>query len=261
MAGGPAGIMRMTPPPHAAGAERSDPLISLVIPCYDEAANLPLLIRRIEESLGGGEVEVILVDNGSTDGTPAILAALGEHPVIRTVRVDVNQGYGFGILAGLRASRGRFVGWTHADMQTDPADALHALAVVRGAGDRPLYVKGRRHGRPLAEVAFTVGMAVFETILLRRALWDINAQPNIMSRSFYEGVAADAPHDFSLDLYFFHAAKLHGLRIVRFPVRFGPRAFGVSHWNVDLAAKRRFIARTIEFSLELRARLSRARAR
>lgn len=253
-------MLSHSPPTADAASPGYQPVMSLVIPCYDEARNLPLLIRRIEESFSAEhEAEVILVDNGSKDESPAIMASLAGHRVIRSVRVDVNKGYGYGILAGLRAARGSFVGWTHADMQTDPADALRALALIRGTDSNTLYVKGRRYGRPLNDVVFTVGMSAFESFLLRTRLWDINAQPNILPRSFYEAVANDAPHDFSLDLYFYHAARQSGLRIERFPVRFGERAHGVSHWNVDWAAKKRFIMRTVKFSLELRERVSSAR--
>jgi glycosyltransferase involved in cell wall biosynthesis len=248
-------------PATDAPAPGDQPLMSLVIPCYDEAETLPLLIQRIDTSFGAeNELEVILVDNGSTDGTPAIMASLAGHRMLRSVRVEVNQGYGYGILAGLHAARGRFLGWTHADMQADPADALRALALIRASDSEAIYVKGRRYGRPLNDVVFTVGMSFFETMLLRTWLWDINAQPNFLPRSVFEAVASDAPHDFSLDLYFYHAARQHGLRVLRFPVRFGARVHGMSHWNVDWAAKRRFIARTVQFSLELRARLAKARA-
>lgn len=236
------------------------PTLSLVIPCYNEARTLPLLIARIEEVFtNAAQAEVILVDNGSTDATAAIMASLANHPVIRSVRVDVNQGYGFGILAGLRSARGRYVGWTHADMQTDPADALAALAIVGDGRNTSLYVKGRRHGRPMGDVVFTVGMSAFESVLLRSALWDINAQPNFLPRTFFEQVADDAPHDFSLDLYFYHAARAHGLLVRRFPVVFGPRAHGVSHWNVNWAAKWRFIGNTMTYSLALRHRNKAAR--
>jgi len=247
------------PQPAATTRSASQPLMSLVIPCYDEAHTLPMLIRRIEESFAPAhETEVVLVDNGSTDETPAIMASLAGHAIIRTVRVDVNQGYGFGILAGLRAARGRYLGWTHGDMQADPADALKALDLIRAAGADGPYAKGRRYGRPLQDVVFTVGMSIFETLLLRTPLWDINAQPNIFSRAFYEAVVGEAPHDFSLDLYFYHAARRRHLPIQRFPVRFGERLHGVSHWNVDWQAKKRFIIRTVEFSLDLRKRVSRA---
>jgi glycosyltransferase involved in cell wall biosynthesis len=235
--------------------QRNSPTLSLVIPCYDEATTLPLLIQRLEAAYGGtNDVEIVLVDNGSSDDTPQIIAALAGHRFIRSVRVEVNQGYGFGILAGLRAARGRFLGWTHGDMQADPGDALRALDIIRAPDSANVYAKGRRFGRPLADVVFTIGMSLFETVLLRTRLWDINAQPNVFPRSFFEQIADHAPHDFSLDLYFYYAARRHGLEIVRFPVRFGERLAGVSHWNVNWGAKRKFIERTMSFSFELRKR-------
>src|SRR4051812_25089667 len=97
------------------------PTLSLVIPCYNEAANLPLLLPRCAALTRAGDAEVILVDNGSTDDTAEVLArSLPEFPGCRTVRVPTNQGYGFGILRGLEAATAGIIGWTHADMQTDP---------------------------------------------------------------------------------------------------------------------------------------------
>jgi polyisoprenyl-phosphate glycosyltransferase len=234
------------------------PRLSLVIPCYNEAKNLPLLIGRVEERFAAADgAEVVLVDNGSSDDSPSILRErLAGHAVLRSVRVEKNQGYGFGILSGLRAARGRYLGWSHADMQTDPADALRALELIEGSeSPERVYAKGERYGRPFKDVLFTVGMSAFETALLRRPLWDINAQPNVFPRWFYERVAPAAPHDCSLDLYFSHAARRHGLSRLRFPVRFGERAHGVSHWNVDWKSKKKFIERTVKFSLELRKKL------
>ena len=224
---------------------------SLVIPCFNEAANLPLLLGRCAELARPGDVEVVLVDNGSTDATPDVLAELlPRHPGCRSVRVDRNQGYGFGILSGLRSAEGRILGWTHADMQTDPADALRGLALFEQHGDN-VFVKGRRYGRPAADVIFTTGMSIFETLLLGRALWDINAQPTMFSRAFF-ATWHDPPHDFALDLYAYYQARRAHLPVHRFPVRFGERAHGASHWNVNWAAKRKFIRRTMSFSFELR---------
>lgn len=224
---------------------------SLVIPCYNEAANLPLLLERCMGVVKMPSVEVILVDNGSTDDTPAVLnELLPRYPGCRSVRVEVNQGYGFGILSGLKACEGEVLGWTHADMQTDPQDALRGLALFDRHGPG-IFVKGRRYGRPVADVFFTVGMSAFETLLLSKPLWDINAQPTMFSRAFFE-TWHNAPHDFSLDLYAYYQARKSGLKVYRFPVRFGERAHGVSHWNVNWAAKRKFIRRTVDFSLQLR---------
>jgi hypothetical protein len=98
-------------------------------------------------------------------------------------------------------------------------------------------------------------MSVFETMLMRKPLWDINAQPNLFTRSFFE-TWKNPPHDFSLDLYAYYQARRQGLTIQRFPVLFGKRAHGVSHWNVNWAAKRKFILRTVRFSLQLKKDLA-----
>ena len=120
---------------------------SLVIPCYNEAANLPLLLERCKELATQSDIEVVLVDNGSTDSTPELLLSmLPKYPGCRSVRVDKNQGYGFGIVSGLKAANGEILGWTHADMQTDPLDALRGLALFEKHGDN-IFAKGRRYGR------------------------------------------------------------------------------------------------------------------
>ena len=168
---------------------------SLVIPCYNEAANLPLLLDRCKDLAAQPEVEVVLADNGSTDSTAELLRnLLPLYPGCRSIRVDKNQGYGFGIVSGLKAAKGKILGWTHADMQTDPQDALLGLELFEKHGD-DIFVKGRRYGRPFMDSVFTVGMSVFETFLLARPMWDINAQPTLFSRRFFETWVAP-PHDF-----------------------------------------------------------------
>jgi glycosyltransferase involved in cell wall biosynthesis len=224
---------------------------SLVIPCYNEAENIPLLLARCNDLLRRPGVEVVLVDNGSTDGTADVLSEiLPRYPRCRSIHVKNNQGYGFGILSGLDAASGSIVGWTHADMQTDPQDALRGLELFERYGDN-ILVKGRRYGRPLADVAFTVGMSVFETLLLSMPLWDINAQPTMFPKDFHNSWLSP-PHDFSLDLYAYYHALRQDLSLHRFPVRVGTRAHGSSHWNVSWGAKKKLILRTVNFSLGLR---------
>lgn len=230
--------------------------LSLIIPCYNEAKNLPTLVQRCAESLNQANIEVILVDNGSTDDTPTILPELIKpYSFIRSVRVEKNQGYGFGILSGLKEGKGKYLAWTHADMQTDPADALRGLEIINKAPqDAKLLIKGQRYGRPFGDVFFTWGMGVFETLLLGTWLFDINAQPTIFPKSFFDSWQ-NPPHDFSLDLYTYYQAKKSGLTIQRFPVNFAKRLHGTSHWNINWRAKLKFINRTITYSLALRMQL------
>jgi polyisoprenyl-phosphate glycosyltransferase len=91
-------------------------------------------------------------------------------------------------------------------------------------------------------------------VLLRKGMWDINAQPTLFTRVFFE-TWRDPPFDFSLDLFAYYQAKSARLRVRRFAARFGERAHGLSHWNINWRAKWKFIKRTVSYSLELNRRL------
>jgi polyisoprenyl-phosphate glycosyltransferase len=232
--------------------------LSLVIPCYNESRSLADLARRCAEvTAAEPDCEILLVDNGSTDDTAAVMAReLAGKTRIRSVFVPVNQGYGYGILQGLAAAGGDVLAWTHADLQTDPMDAVRAFALYKASADAGrLFVKGARYGRPLSDVFFTFGMSVFETLLLGRVLRDVNAQPTMFPRSLYEGWKAP-PHDFALDLHAYGSAKAARLQVERFPVRFGERKHGVSHWNVDWKSKLKFIRRTLDYSFRMKRVMS-----
>lgn len=225
--------------------------LSVVVPCYNEEENIPLILARFDEVIDRNDVEVILVNNGSTDGSAGVLEELlPKYTFARTVLVEVNQGYGYGILQGLQQCRGEYIGWTHADMQTDPADILKALAILEEEKGL-VFVKGNRKGRPLFDVFFTAGMSLFETCYLHKKLYDINAQPNIFPKVFYDSWE-NPPYDFSLDLYALYMARKKKLRVVRFPVLFPERIHGSSKWNTGLQAKWKFIRRTIDFSVKLK---------
>lgn len=227
--------------------------MSLVIPCFNEADNLPGLLSRFHESTAREDVELILVDNGSTDNTSETLANLLEgNTKARAVQVPVNNGYGHGILSGLDAAQGEFLGWTHADMQTDPGDAIKALELLeKNNAPEHTFAKGNRRNRPLSDSLFTAGMSLFESLYLGIYLFDINAQPTVFHRSFYN-CWQNPPRDFSLDLFAYYTARRRNLEIIRFPVNFPPRQHGESKWNTGLVSKWKFIRRTLDYSITLK---------
>jgi len=237
---------------------KKQPELSVVIPCYNEAKSLPELLQKCAAFMQNANMELVIVDNGSSDDTPRIIKeAKKKYPFLNPCRVDVNQGYGFGILSGLRHATGEYLCWTHADLQTDPADVQKGLELIGALPpeeQKSVFVKGSRYGRPITDVLFTVGMSFFEILLLRKTLWDINAQPTMFHSAFLERWE-NPPHDFSLDLYAFYLARKFKLKTLRFPVRFGERVHGVSHWNVDWKSKVKFIKRTLDFSFKLRKTL------
>lgn len=230
--------------------------LSIVIPCYNESKNIPLILSRFDEVIKRNDIQVVLVNNGSTDGSQQVLQQLAPNfSFVKQVNVPVNEGYGFGVISGLKEADGTFVGWTHADMQTDPQDVIKALEILEKESDPPnVYVKGRRKGRPFFDQFFTSGMSLFETIYMGEKLYDINAQPNIFHRNFFEGWD-NPPHDFALDLYALYMARKRKMNVIRFNVLFPERIHGTSSWNTGFAAKKKFIKRTLDFSLKLKKSL------
>ena len=230
---------------------------SIVIPCYNEAENLPALLSGFAEARKAADIELILVDNGSTDGTAALLrTAATDFPFLRAVTCEKNLGYGGGILAGLRTAKGRFAGWTHGDLQYAPTDILAAAESLRPFPQGKIFLKGLRGNRAAGDRFFTAGMSLFASLALRLRLEDINAQPTFFTRSLFEGWTAP-PADFSLDRYAYAGALAGGFRIIRRQVRLDRRGHGSSSWNRGLADRLRLSWRMAGVILNTRARLKR----
>lgn len=124
-------------------SETSQPAISVVIPCRNEARNLAFLIGEVDAAMSGRDYEVLVVDDGSTDTTGAIAAAAG----VRIERHDVPRGLSAARNAGIRAARGAVVVFTDDDCEPSPnwleelertygtAGGLERIAGVGGAVD------------------------------------------------------------------------------------------------------------------------------
>jgi polyisoprenyl-phosphate glycosyltransferase len=230
--------------------------LSIILPCYNEEKNIPLILERFNKFIKNEDIELILVNNGSTDYSDNLLKKLiPKYSFASNVTIEINKGYGNGITQGLKSAKGEYLCYTHADMQTDPADVLKALEIiVNSPNPKNSFVKGDRKGRDFFDQFFTIGMSSFETLYLGTKLWDINAQPNMFHRNFFKSLD-NIPKDFSLDLYFLYMANKRGLDVIRFDVIFPPRIHGESSWNKGLASKWKFIKRTIDFSIKLKKEL------
>jgi dolichol-phosphate mannosyltransferase len=101
------------------------PYLSLVIPCYNEQENVPTLLTRVEAALAalGKPFEVIIIDDGSSDSTPALLEeAMHRLPWLRVIRMAKNGGQSAGFEAGFDAARGGIIATIDADLQNDPEE-------------------------------------------------------------------------------------------------------------------------------------------
>jgi len=105
---------------------------------------------------------------------------------------EINQGYGFGILAGLRAARGDILGWTHADLADRCGDALRGLAVFKQNPARKCSSKAVANGRNFGDVAFTFACRALRPALFGAPFWDVNAQPAMFSARLVRHVEKSA---------------------------------------------------------------------
>lgn len=232
--------------------------LSIAVPCYNEEKNIPLIISAFKKAVGNRKnIEVILINNGSTDNSSAVFAAelqKEQGGIFKLVNLVKNQGYGFGILSGLEAASGDVLAWTHADMQTDPADVIQGFELFT---EDDIFVKGKRRNRAFLEAIFTFGMQIIASLALKTYLDDINAQPKIFSRNFYEKfVRNKAPYDFSLDLFVLYMAKKNNLKIRQITVDFAKRIHGEAKGGGSWKTKFKLVKRTFTYISVLKKTLA-----
>jgi glycosyltransferase involved in cell wall biosynthesis len=233
------------------------PRLSVVLPCYNEADNLPPLLERYAQTWQAQALpaELILVDNGSTDHTPEVLRrelARPELAFARVVTVPKNRGFGHGTFTGLQAARGTVLGFSHADMQYAPQDLFDAYHCLQQSPDPTrVLVKGKRAARGASASLVTNTMAVLASAVLLMPLTDINAQPKVFHRSHLARLTRP-PDGFQFDLYVLYTARRAGLRVLTVPVVFGQRAHGQSKWAFSFVSRYRTIWATIVYIFKLR---------
>ncbi len=125
------------------------PLLSVVIPVYNEAATIAALIERVRGAPLGLPIEIVVVDDASSDGTHEILARLAapEGADLRLIRHALNRGKGAAVRTGLAAARGDIVLIQDADLEYDPRDyPLLLEPILEGRAD--VVFGNRFHGGP-----------------------------------------------------------------------------------------------------------------
>ena len=200
--------------------------------------------------------ELILVNNASTDHSARVFRQLLPRYFFACFVEEPVPGYGRAIITGLKAARGDVLSWTHADLQTEPLDVIRAfrLFLQQPDSDR-VIVKGKRVGRKLGPWLFTFGMSLIASMALSGKYFDINAQPKMFSRRFFEREMDSPPEDFSLDLYLLAIAKRKHCSIRTFPVVFGKRLHGQSKWAFSFRSVSKTIFRSVKYIFQLRKKL------
>ena len=232
--------------------------LSIVIPCYNEEKNINPLFEKIEELLNiDRNLEIIIVNNGSTDNTKKniINSNLAREGKIIIHEIKENIGYGYGIMSGVKISTGQFIGWCHADLQTEPKDVHDAYRkYYELLQDQKIVIKGLRKNRNFFDNFFTFCMSAIASIIFLRLINDINAQPKIFSNKF-RNYLNDYPNDFSLDLYFLIIAKIKDYRIINYDVVFKKRLYNEAKGGGTIKGKIKLIKRTLKYMFKLKKKI------
>ena len=204
------------------------PELSVVMPAFNEEAVLPGSLREAVSSLDAlcERWELIVVDDGSTDDTAAILAeAARRDSRIRVETHTSNRGYSAALTRGFRACRYDAVFYTDADGQFDLRELEKAYPLLAGAD----MVAGWRCGRrdPWPRQFASLGFNLLQALALGVRARDVDCAFKLFRRSFFERVPLSS-EGFLIDAELYARARRAGLRVVQLPVTHRPRAAGRS---------------------------------
>jgi glycosyltransferase involved in cell wall biosynthesis len=211
--------------------------ISIVIPIYNEEENIPALHESVTAALAGSglEYELILVDDGSSDGSFALLQGVaGKDPRVKVIRFRRNFGQTAAMAAGFNAAVGRVVVPMDGDLQNDPADIPRLVDALHDA-DAAAGRRVRRHDTWLKRASSRVANGIRNWIT-REAVSDSACTLRAIRR---ECVTALPPFD-GMHRFVPTLLRIGGYRVREVPVAHRARRFGESKFGVRNRAGRAF---------------------
>jgi dolichol-phosphate mannosyltransferase len=217
---------------------RARPFLSIVLPVRDEAASLPVLWDELAAVLPrlSAAVEIIFVDDGSTDASSTIVRGLVERDArVRLLRFERPVGLTAACIAGLRAARGEILATIDTDLQNDPCDLEVLLRHLDGA-DAVVGARLIRHDPWLKRASSRVANTIRNWVTHEDVV-DSACSLRVMRRACLEAwLPYDGMHRFVPTLL-----RLAGHRVVVVPVQHRPRRFGQSKFTVRNRAARAFL--------------------
>lgn len=196
--------------------------VSVVVPVKDEVENVGTLSREIAQALGGLRYELLIVDDGSSDGTAAACEGL---PAVRVLRHAKNLGQSAATLTGIRAARAPVIVTLDGDLQNDPAAIPALLQALRDHDVAVGYRVGRQD--PLSRKLASRFAHLVRSLLLRDGIRDVGCALRAFPREVglslpaYDGVHRHLPSVFCF----------LGLTVAQVPTRHRARTAGRSKYG------------------------------
>jgi glycosyltransferase involved in cell wall biosynthesis len=201
--------------------------LSLVLPCFNEAANIERTALEVLAWLqtSGTEGDVIIVDDGSSDDSPRILRDLSQKDKrIRIVTHATNKGYGEAVKSGCDAARKEWIAFMDSDGQFQIKD----LALLLAQSDRYAFVTGRRRKRadPFFRVIF--GKLLGLLIFINFGLWlrDVNCGMKLFRKDIWLQIRPTAGREKFFNAEMFLRLKRQSIPWLQVDVPHYPRLRG-----------------------------------
>jgi dolichol-phosphate mannosyltransferase len=204
------------------------PSISLVAAAYNEVLNLQALYDRVHEVMGEERPwELILVDDGSTDGSQDLIRKLAERdPRVYGIFFAKNCGQTAALATGIKSAKGDLVATLDADLQNDPAD-LPRLEEMLGTNDAVVGYRQKRRDNFVRRVSTKIANGVRNRLTGDRVR-DTGCPLKLFRREAIQSI----PFFEGMHRFFPTLLRYHGFKVVECPVSHRPRVAGVSKYGV-----------------------------
>ncbi|BBF92737.1 glycosyltransferase family 2 protein [Blastochloris tepida] len=208
------------------------PLVSVVVPARNEAGNLAPLIDEIAAAMAGrGPFEAIVIDDGSSDATPLVLADLKRtYPWLRPLRHAVSCGQSAAIRTGVRAAAAPVVATLDGDGQNDPAFLPGLVDALAAAGPNVGLVAGQRLGRK--DTGFKKLQSRIANAVRGRVLRDGTRDTGCGLKAFRREVFLALPYFDALHRFMPALVRREGFEVALLDVVDRPRRAGTSNYGL-----------------------------
>ncbi len=205
------------------------PRLSAVVPLYNERDNVASLVQELLHEFHrlGSSFEIVLIDDGSQDGSADILdRAAVDHPEIRVLHLERNSGQAAALSAGFGAARGEYIVTLDGDLQNDPADIARLLEWVPQY-DMVVGIRSRRQDTTLRRISSRVANRV-RSAVLGDGIVDTGCSLKVFRRE----LAVSFPRFKGMHRFMPALAMFEGATVKQISVHHRPRHAGTTKYNV-----------------------------
>jgi glycosyltransferase involved in cell wall biosynthesis len=200
--------------------------LSIVMPVYNEAKTLVEIVERVTAAKLADEI--VIVDDGSQDGSPQILKTLDGHNGVRVITHAKNQGKGAAVRTGIQAAQGDLILIQDADLEYDPRDYAKLLDPIETAGADVVYgsrfLGGPRRPTMFWHMVANKLLTFLTNILYNNILTDMETGYKLFKREALQGITIRS-NSFNFEPEITAKLLKRRVRIFEVPISFNPRDY------------------------------------